>query len=339
MNIQEVWDKAREVMAPKCRVCPECNGKACKGEIPGLGGIGNGSSFTVCREYLSRVKVLMNLVYEPGELDTSIELFGRRFAMPIFMAPIGGMDSNYNGYMTDEDFANMSIRGMVESGSLAFTPDGFYDSLFELQLPIIKDAGGCAVPTIKPWETDKLLSKIRQAEEANALAVACDMDSCGNILLKKAGKPVYPMSQNTLAHIVQSTVLPFIPKGIMTADAAVRCADAGCYGIVVSSHGGRVMEDAPAPCSMLPEIRAAVGDRIKVFVDGGIRSGMDVFKCLALGADAVLIGRPYVIAAHGGGQDGVVLYSKKLLQELRDVMVMTGCRSLLDIDQDKIRIL
>ena len=99
------------------------------------------------------------------------------------------------------------------------------------------------------------------------------------------------------------------------------------------------MEDAPAPCSMLPEIRAAVGDRIKVFVDGGIRSGMDVFKCLALGADAVLIGRPYVIAAHGGGQDGVVLYSKKLLQELRDVMVMTGCRSLLDIDQDKIRIL
>ena len=189
MNIQEVWDKAREVMAPKCRVCPECNGKACKGEIPGLGGIGNGSSFTVCREYLSRVKVLMNLVYEPNELDTSIELFGRRFAMPIFMAPIGGMDSNYNGYMTDEDFANMSIRGMVESGSLAFTPDGFYDRLFELQLPIIKDAGGCAVPTIKPWETNKLLSKIRQAEEANALAVACDMDSCWSAAPSKACSP------------------------------------------------------------------------------------------------------------------------------------------------------
>ena len=118
MNIQEVWDKAREVMAPKCRVCPECNGKACKGEIPGLGGIGNGSSFTVCQEYLSRVKVLMNLVYEPGELDTSIELFGRRFAMPIFMAPIGGMDSNYNGYMTDEDFANMSILTLALAAAL-----------------------------------------------------------------------------------------------------------------------------------------------------------------------------------------------------------------------------
>ena len=339
MNIQEVWEKAREVMGPKCRVCPECNGKACRGEIPGSGGIGSGRSFTVCREYLSRVKVMMNLVYEPGEPDTSVELFGRRFAMPIFMAPIGGMDSNYNGYMTDSDFANMSIRGMVESGSLAFTPDGFYDSLFELQLPIIKEVGGCAVPTIKPWEMEKLIRKIRQAEKADALAIACDIDSCGNILLKKAGKPVYPMSQVTMARIVQSTELPFIPKGIMTAEAAVHCADAGCYGIVVSTHGGRVIEDAPAPCSMLPEIREAVGRRIRIFVDGGIRSGMDVFKCLALGADAVLIGRPYAIAAHGGGQEGVVLYSQKLLQELRDVMVMTGCKSLSDITLNKIRII
>ena len=338
MTIQEVWDRARNVMGPKCRVCPECNGKACRGEIPGVGGIGSGSSFTVCREYLSSVKVLMDLVYEPAEQDTSIELFGRRFDVPFFMAPIGGMDSNYNGYMTDEDFADMTIRGMADSGSLAFTPDGFYDSLYELQLPIIKAVGGLAVPTVKPWELPKLMGKICQAEEADALAVACDIDSCGNILLKKAGKPVYPISQKTMTKIVNSTRLPFIPKGVMTPAAAVRCADAGCYGIVVSTHGGRVMEDAPAPCSMLPEIREAVGDRLKIFVDGGIRSGMDIFKCLALGADAVLVGRPYVIAAHGGGREGVVLYSQKLMGELRDVMVMTGCRSLSDIDRSKIRI-
>ena len=337
MTIQAVWAKAREVMGPKCRVCPECNGKACRGEIPGVGGIGSGSSFTVCREYLNSVKVMMDLVYEPGEIDTSIELFGEHFDVPFFMAPIGGMDSNYNGYMTDEAFADMSIRGMVESGSLAFTPDGFYDSLFELQLPVIRNVGGKAVPTIKPWELPKMMGKIRQAEEAGALAVACDIDSCGNLLLKKAGKPVYPKSQETLAEIVKSTALPFIPKGIMTAASALRCAEAGCYGIVVSTHGGRVMEDAPAPCSMLPEIRGAVGDRLKIFVDGGIRSGMDIFKCLALGADAVLIGRPYVIAAHGGGQEGVVLYTQKLKNELHDVMLMTGCKSLSDITRDKIR--
>ena len=338
MTYQEVLEKAKSVMAPKCRVCPDCNGKACKGEIPGLGGIGSGSSFTVCREYLSRVKVLMDLVYEPAEIDTSTELFGRHFDVPFFMAPIGGMGSNYNGYLTDEAFAEISIKGMLESGSLAFTPDGFYDSLFELQLPIIKEAGGIAVPTVKPWELTKLMSRIRQAEEVNALAVACDIDSCGNLLLKKAGKPVYPLSQQAMSEIVRSTSIPFIPKGIMTPSAAVRCADAGCYGIVVSSHGGRVMEDSPAPCSMLPEIRKAVGTRLKIFVDGGIRSGMDVFKCLALGADAVLIGRPYVVAAHGGGQEGVVLYSQKLKNELHDVMVMTGCKSLADISRDMIRI-
>ncbi len=338
MNIQEVWEKARNVMGPKCRVCPECDGKACKGEIPGLGGIGDGSSFTVSREYLRRVKVLMDLVYEPAEIDTSLELFGRRFGMPVFMAPLGGMGSNYNGYLTDEAFAEMSIRGMAESGSLAFTPDGFSDSLFELQLPFIKEAGGLAVPTIKPWEMSKLLGRIRLAEEAGALAAACDIDSCGNLLLKKVGKPVYPLSPENMETIVKSSRLPFIPKGIMTPEAAVRCADAGCYGIVVSSHGGRVLESSPAPCSMLPEIRKAVGSRLKIFVDGGIRSGLDVFKCLALGADAVLIGRPYAVAAHGGGKEGIVLYSEKIKNELRDAMLMTGCKSLADINSGMIRI-
>ncbi|MBQ3276702.1 MAG: alpha-hydroxy-acid oxidizing protein [Oscillospiraceae bacterium] len=338
MTIQEVWDRARDVMGPKCRVCPECDGRACRGEIPGVGGIGSASSFTVCREYLSRVRLLMDLVYEPGEIDTSVELFGRRFEVPFFMAPIGGMGSNYNGYLTDEEFADISVRGMAECGSLAFTPDAFYDTLYDLQLPVIKAAGGLAIPTVKPWALPKLLGRIRQAEEVGAIAVACDIDSCGNLLLKKAGKPVYPLSRETMAEIVNSTPLPFIPKGILTAEAAVRCADAGCYGIVVSNHGGRVLEDTPAPCSMLPEIRRAVGGRLKIFVDGGIRSGRDVFKCLALGADAVLIGRPYAIAAHGGGREGVVLYSQKLLAELRDAMVMTGCRSLSDIDGGKIRI-
>jgi len=89
--------------------------------------------------------------------------------------------------------------------------------------------------------------------------------------------------------------------------------------------------------TMLPEIRAAVGDRLKIFVDGGVRSGADVFKCLALGADAVLIGRPYVIAAHGGGTEGVELYTRRIMAELREAMMMTDCRTLSDITEKKIR--
>ena len=89
---------------------------------------------------------------------------------------------------------------------------------------------------------------------------------------------------------------------------------------------------------MLPEIRAAVGDKLKIFVDGGVRSGADVFKCLALGADAVLIGRPYVIAAHGGGVEGVEIYTRKIMAELREAMMMTNCASLADINESKIKL-
>ncbi len=145
------------------------------------------------------------------------------------------------------------------------------------------------------------------------------------------------MSPEKMKEITSAAALPFIPKGIMTAASAKRCVEAGCYGIVVSNHGGRVLENSPAPASMLPEIREAVGDSIKIFVDGGVRSGADVFKCLALGADAVLIGRPYGIAAHGGGQEGIRLYTEKIQNELKVTMIMTGCNSLKDITIDKLR--
>ncbi|MCR5663810.1 MAG: alpha-hydroxy-acid oxidizing protein [Oscillospiraceae bacterium] len=338
MTLEEIWEKARSVMAPNCRACPECNGLACRGQIPGVGGIGSGSSFTVCREYLRRVKLMMDVIYEPGEIDPSIELFGRRFALPVFMAPIGGMTNNYNGAISDRTWAEISIRGMVDGGSLAFTPDGPNEKLFRLSLPVIQDVGGLGVPTIKPWAKDELLGRLRDVEASGACAVAVDIDSCGNPNLKLAGKPVYPMAPALLREITQGLRIPFIMKGVMTAASALRCADAGCYGIVVSTHGGRVIEDAPAPCSMLPEIREAVGSRVKIFVDGGIRSGLDVFKCLALGADAVLIGRPYVVAGHGGGREGVALYTEKILENLRENMLMTGCRRLSDIGPEKIRI-
>ena len=82
----------------------------------------------------------------------------------------------------------------------------------------------------------------------------------------------------------------------------------------------------------------AVGADTKIFVDGGVRTGDDVFKMLALGADAVLIGRPYVIAAYGGGAEGVQLYTEKLKAELNDAMTMTSCKSLQEITRDKIRL-
>lgn len=338
MTYEEIIAKARSVMGPNCRVCPVCDGRACRGEVPGVGALGSGSSFTVCRSYLDSVKVMMDVIYESEEPDTSIELFGRRFPFPFFMAPLGGMGLNYNRYLSEEEWSRISVGGMAACGSLAFTPDGAKDEYFELSLRSIAANGGAGIPTIKPWGKETLLEHISRAEAVGATAVACDVDSCNHPNMRLMGSPVKVLSPSVMAELTRSTSLPFLAKGVMTVGAALRCAEAGCYGIVLSTHGGRVIEDALAPCSMLPEIRAAVGDRIKLFVDGGIRSGLDVFKCLALGADAVLIGRPYVVAGVGGGQEGVVLYTRRILAELRDVMLMTGCNRLSDITPEKIRV-
>lgn len=337
MTYEDVLKKAKELMAPNCRVCPDCDGRVCKGEIPGLGGVGSGNSFTIAREYLKSIRVLLDLVYEPvEEIDTSVELFGRKFDVPFSFAPLAGLKVNYNGYFEPDDYIRTIVEGMNECGSFAFTPDGAADEMYFNSLPVIKAAGSAAVPTLKPWDEETFMKRVRAAEDIDIMALATDIDSCGLSILKMVGKSVRAKSAATIKKIVESTKVPFIIKGIMTAESAIKCAEAGCYGIVVSNHGGRVLEDSPAPASMLPEIKKAVGDSIKIFVDGGIRSGMDVFKCLALGADAVMIGRPYMVAAYGGKKEGIRLYTQKLLEELKHVMIMTACTSLSDISIDKI---
>ncbi|MEL7649020.1 MAG: alpha-hydroxy-acid oxidizing protein [Sedimentibacter sp.] len=336
MTYQELLENARRKMAPNCRVCKECNGIVCKGEIPGTGGKGNGRAFIDSVEYLSKIKIKLDVIYKNEGQDTSLSIFGKTFKYPFFAAPIGGMNLNYNGAITESEYVDAVVNGTLEAGSAAFTGDGANDSIFLDTIPYIRGAEGAAVPTIKPWKNDKVIEKIRLLEEAGAMAFAMDIDSAGLINLALAGKPVSAKSVEELSELASSTKVPFIVKGVMTAEGAKKALEAGAYGIVVSSHGGRVLQDAAAPCSMLPEIREAVGDKLKIFVDGGIRSGADVFKAIALGADAVLIGRPYVIAAFGGGSEGVALYTEKIGAELRDVMIMSGCKDLKDITIDKI---
>ena len=105
---------------------------------------------------------------------------------------------------------------------------------------------------------------------------------------------------------------------------------------MVSNHSGRVLDQCPATAEVLPAIVDAVGGKMPVLVDGGIRTGMDVFKALALGADAVLIGRPFVNMVYGGGAEGVQVYVDKLKAELADTMAMCGAHSLSDIKRSMI---
>lgn len=338
-NYNEVLENARKVMAPKCRVCPDCNGMACRGEIPGVGGAGSGAAFIKARAYVQYIGIHMDAVHPHFDADTSIELFGKKFKYPFFVAPIGGMSFNYTGALTESEYTKAAVNGALSEGIFAFTGDGPMDAIFDDSLPIIKAANGVAVSTIKPWEMEKCFKKIERLKETGCMAFAMDVDSASLINLKLQGKPVFTKSKEEIADLVKAGGdMPFIVKGVMTAKAAVACAEAGAYGIVVSNHGGRVMECSVPPASMLPEIRAAVGDKIKIFVDGGIRSGADVFKCIALGADAVLIGRPYGIAIHGGGEEGVQLLTRKIGAELSETMLMTGASKLSEISFDMIEL-
>ena len=132
---------------------------------------------------------------------------------------------------------------------------------------------------------------------------------------------------------------PFIVKGVMTVKGALKAKEAGAAAIVVSNHGGRVLDQCPATAEVLPEIADALkGSGVKVLVDGGIRSGVDVFKALALGADAVLICRPFVTAVYGGGEEGVKCYIDKIAGELADTMQMCGAHSLSEISREMVRV-
>ena len=338
MTLDEIWARAREMMRPNCRVCKVCNGAACKGEIPGTGAMGDGSSWTNCTEFLARVKLNLDTVYESRCQDTALELFGHSFKYPIFAAPIGGMSHNYNGAITDRDWTFSLVRGAKAAGILPFTGDNGNDEQYTLGLEAAKENEGLNVITLKPWrDNDKLIRRAQEMEAAGCIAFACDIDAAGFENMGRDISQIGPKSVAELRELTSSVKIPFLLKGVMTARGAEKAAEAGCAGVIVSTHGGRVIQSAPGTCEVIPEIRAAVGDSIKVIADGALRSGTDIFKALALGADAAMIGRPFVVAAHGGGAEGVALYAESLGKQLQNVMLMTGAASLAEITADKIR--
>ncbi|OEF97505.1 alpha-hydroxy-acid oxidizing protein [Desulfuribacillus alkaliarsenatis] len=336
MKYEDVLGRAKEVVKEYCKVCRDCNGKVCVGEVPGVGGKSSGAAFIRSREKLNEIKVNLDTIVEEQPIDTSVELFGQKFKFPVFAAPIGAVALNYGGHMDDYTYSQAILKGCQDAGTLGFTGDGVKDEFYDLPLKAIAENGGNGIPTIKPWKKEEILAKIKKAEESNATAVAMDIDAAGLVTLALLGKPVGTKSVDDLKELISATKLPVILKGVMTVAGAKKAMEAGAYGIVVSNHGGRVLDHTPATIEVLPEIAKAVKGKLKIFVDGGFRSGMDVFKGIALGADAVIIGRPYVLAAYGGEAEGVKIYTEKLGQELLETMIMTGCHSIKDIDESKI---
>ena len=334
MTYEEAIRNARGNMG-NCHACPVCDGRGCKNTIPGPRAKGSGT--VAIRNFEAWQNIYLNLdtIAPDRGIDTSIEIFGEKFDLPVFAAPIGAVTNHYGTKYNEYEYTEIMTRGCRQAGIAAFTGDGLNEMFFEAGCAALEKSG-CAIPTVKPWHKDLVFKKIDYAKARGAKAIAMDIDASGLPFLKAMTPPSGSKSVEELREFIEYAAIPFYIKGVMTVKGALKALDAGAAGIIVSNHGGRVLDHTPATAAVLPAIADAVGSRMQILVDGGIRTGHDVFKALALGADAVLIGRPFVVALYGGAEEGVAAYAQKLKAELADCMAMTGCASLSDIDRSVI---
>ena len=311
MNYNECIELARGRVGKVCKACPECNGRACGNKMPGPGAKGIGD--TAIRNYnkWKEIRVQMDTLVEKRPIDTSLSLFGKTFRYPFFAGPVGAVNLHYGDSLNDVDYNDILVSACAEFGIAAFTGDGTDSNVMVAATRAIKNAKGFGIPTVKPWNIETIREKMALVHDADPFAVAMDIDAAGLPFLQNLNPPAGSKSVEELKAIREAAGVPFIVKGIMTVKGALKAKEAGAAAIVVSNHGGRVLDQCPATA--------------------------EVLKALALGADAVIIARPFVTAVYGGGREGVESYINKIGAELKDTMAMCGVASLDEITRDCVR--
>jgi isopentenyl diphosphate isomerase/L-lactate dehydrogenase-like FMN-dependent dehydrogenase len=293
---------------------------------------------TAIRNYdkWKEIRVQMDTLCENRPVDTHCRLFGREFAYPFFAGPVGAVKLHYGSQYSDAEYNEILVPSCEQMGIAAFTGDGTDPLVMKAAADAIQKANGAGVPTVKPWNLKTIREKLKLVRESGAFAVAMDVDAAGLPFLKNMDPPAGSKTVEELSQIIKEAGIPFIVKGIMTVKGAVKAREAGAAAIVVSNHGGRVLDQCPSTAEVLPAIVKEMAGSVTVLVDGGIRSGTDIFKALALGADGVLICRPFVTAVYGGGTEGVKELVTRLGGELKDTMAMCGAHSLEEIRADMV---
>ena len=270
-------------------------------------------------------KILVETRYLDAVIpDTSVELFGKTFATPVMTAALSHIPGK------DGDGMVQMAQGAAEAGALTWVGMTTLEQYGE-----IAQTGAPLVRIIKPYKDEReIFSRIEQAEEEGAVAVGMDIDHSFN---KRGqpdsvlGMPMSPKTTKDIASYCKRTKLPFLLKGVLSAQDAQKCLDAGVGGILVSHHHG-IMASAVPALLVLPEIVKTVQGKIPVFVDGSFENGMDVFKALALGADAVCVGRALMSPIQQQGAEGCRQTIQDITDELAAAMARTGSRDIKHID-------
>jgi isopentenyl diphosphate isomerase/L-lactate dehydrogenase-like FMN-dependent dehydrogenase len=284
-----------------------------------------GDSNRVTRAYFD--SILLEMRHFDAVLpDTGFELYGHQFTTPIMTAALSHLDKF--GYHAD-GMVELA-KGAVAAGACYWSGMGSYE-----ELERITATGAKTIKICKP-EADNavVIEKLQHAEKAGCIAVGVDLDHAFNWKGEYdeiENMPMRPKTLDEVKQFVRATKLPFIVKGVLSVQDSRKCLEAGVSGIVVSHHHG-IMEFCVPPLMVLPKIAEAVKGRMKIFVDCGIETGHDTFKCLALGADAVCAGRSLLGPLKKDGAEGAKGAFENMTRQLANVMSKTCTANVYHVD-------
>jgi len=311
------------------------------------GGAGDEITVRWNQEKYRDIRLHQRVLTDLGRLDTSTSLFGCDMPCPILFAPTSsnrilhpegelavarGASATGTTYVLST-LANTSVEEVAKAtqSPLWFQIYVQYDLELTKDLMRRAEAAGAKVFCLT---VDAPVPGARSREEKAKFKLPPGVGLPHIVRRREPGmftlERVVPMRfvWSEAEQLIAYAKIPVVLKGIMCAEDAEIAVKIGAAGIIVSNHGGRQLDTVPATIEVLPEIVAAVAGRISVLIDGGVRRGTDVVKALALGAKAVLIGRPYLHGLAAGGAEGVAHVQKILLRELRMALAMLGCRDL-----------
>ncbi|KAL6743887.1 hypothetical protein Aduo_016876 [Ancylostoma duodenale] len=313
-----------------------------------------------------RLLIRPRCLRDVSEVDTSVEWYGEKFRFPIGIAPTAfHRMAEKNGELNTVRGAALSGSVMIASSwsttpiepmaheaktknvSLWFQLYVYKDKSITTSLLTRAQDSGCKA-IVLTVDTPVLGNRLADARNGFSLpdgltfanfttlqSSQMPLPSEGqSAFMKYVSTQIDPaMNWQVLEWVINNSKLPVIVKGVMRGDDAEEAISRGARGIIVSNHGGRQMDSAPASIEALPDIVRIVNGRVPVFIDGGIRNGRDVFKAIALGASGVFIGRPVLWGLSVGGAEGVSSVMKLLQSEFEHTMQLAGCRSIREMQQ------
>ncbi|OXU29923.1 hypothetical protein TSAR_004386 [Trichomalopsis sarcophagae] len=326
-----------------------------------VNGAGEGHTLKINREAFRRLRIRPRLLRNVSNRDVSTTVLGQKVSMPLGVSPTGKQRLAHPS-------AECATAKATESAETVFILSAFSSTRIQ-EVAKAAPKGIMWMQTMLHSDRDCTLHCVRRAEEAGFKAIVLTIDNAvlpknkahilddipdlstavyedyfltkmtaeemGNVHLQIRKIIDQSLTWEAVEWMTSVTKLPIVVKGVLTSEDALLAVKHGASAILVSNHGARQLDGTPAPIEALPEIVKAVGDKVEVYVDGGVRQGIDVFKALAIGARMVFIGRPMLWGLACGGEEGARAVLEIMRREIDETFALAGCSNVEQISRDK----